>query len=283
MATNTRGDYERRSPEEIERDIEETRAEMAETLDVIERRLSPRQFLDQAVDYAWSEDTVSWVGEVIRRNPLPLTLIGLGLAWLALAEQSRRQPHPRGYRTDAGYGRRPRTPAVAAVGATSRERLVAWLRDAHAMELQAIEILEKQVSRLEHYPELETKIRDHLAQTRRQAERVEGCLKRLGADTSGLKDMAGKLTGTAQQLSGLVASDEVVKSGLAAYAFERYEIAAYRALIATAEEAGEPEVVAVCQENLREEEAMAAWLAEHLPQVTRQYLTREATGQEAKT
>ncbi len=272
-----------RHPEQIQHEAETTRAEMAETLDAVERRLSPRRLQDRALDYVRTERGRSQLGELIRRNPLPLTLIGIGLAWLVFAEQSRRQPYRRGYRTGAGYGRRPRRPAVTAVEAASRDHLVAWLRDAHAMEHQAIEMLEKQASRLEHYPELQVTVRDHLAQTRRQAERVAGCLERLGAGTSGLKDRAGQLTGTAQQLSGLFASDEVVKSGIADYAFERYEIAAYQALIATAEAAGEPEIVAVCRENLREEEAMAAWLAEHLPQVARQYLTRETTGQEAKT
>jgi ferritin-like metal-binding protein YciE len=42
--------------------------------------------------------------------------------------------------------------------AVSRENLTAWLRDAYAMENQAIEILEKQASRLEHYPELRAKV-----------------------------------------------------------------------------------------------------------------------------
>jgi ferritin-like metal-binding protein YciE len=36
------------------------------------------------------------------------------------------------------------------------------------------------------------------------------------------------------------------------------------------------------EENLREEEAMAEWLGQHLPEVTRQYLHREAAGKSAK-
>ena len=53
-------------------------------------------------------------------------------------------------------------------------------------------------------------------------------------------------------------------------------------LIAAAGEAGEHQVEGILQENLREEEEMAAWLAQHLPEVTRQYLHREAAGQMAK-
>ena len=139
--------------------------------------------------------------------------------------------------------------------AVSRENLTAWLRDAHAMENQAIEILEKQASRLEHYPELRAKVRSHLEELHRQAERVERCLHQLGTDTSGLKTAVGKMVGTAQQLAGLFASDEVLKSGIADYAFEHYEIASYKMLISTATEAGEHEVGRILEENLREEEA----------------------------
>ena len=149
------------------------------------------------------------------------------------------------------------------------------------MENQAIELLEQQVSRLEHYRELRAKVSSHLDESHRQAERVERCLHQLGADTSGLKTAIGKMVGTAQQLSGLFASDEVLKSGIADYAFEHYEIASYKMLIAVAEEAGEHHVGWILEENLREEEAMAAWLAWHLPEVTRQYLHREAAGQTA--
>ena len=97
----------------------------------------------------------------------------------------------------------------------SRENLTIWLRDAYAMENQAIELLEQQVSRLEHYPELLANVSSHLDESHRQASRVERCLHQLGTDTSGLKTAIGKMVGTAQQLFGLFASDEVLKSSIA--------------------------------------------------------------------
>ena len=36
---------------------------------------------------------------------------------------------------------------------TPRDNLISWLRDAYAMEGQAIELLETQIQRLENYPE----------------------------------------------------------------------------------------------------------------------------------
>jgi ferritin-like metal-binding protein YciE len=62
-------------------------------------------------------------------------------------------------------------------------------------------------------------------------------------------------------------TDELMKNLLADYASEHFEIAAYTALIRAAEEAGESEVVALLEENLREEEQMAQWLFDRIPEV----------------
>src|SRR3546814_2257952 len=71
---------------------------------------------------------------------------------------------------------------------------------------------------------------------------LESCIERRGEKTSTLKDVAGKMTATVQGLSGTVAGDEVVKAHLAHYTFEHYEIASYRILMATADEAGDVEI-----------------------------------------
>jgi ferritin-like metal-binding protein YciE len=68
-----------------------------------------------------------------------------------------------------------------------------------------------------------------------------------------------------------------MKGSIASTAFEAMEAASYRILIATAEEAGDPETARVCQGILREEEAMEDWLKQHMASVTQQYLRREAT------
>ncbi|MGE5476061.1 MAG: DUF3618 domain-containing protein [Bacteroidales bacterium] len=72
--------------EEIEDEIARTRGEMADTLNAIERRLSPQQIVDQAVDTM--RDFLSdrtRVAEMVRDNPIPLALVGLGLGWLAVS------------------------------------------------------------------------------------------------------------------------------------------------------------------------------------------------------
>lgn len=161
--------------------------------------------------------------------------------------------------------------------ATTQERLVQWLRDAHAMEQQAEKMLAAQAERIEHYPDLKARIEQHLEETREQARQIESCIARHGGDASALKDFAGRFAAMAQGMSGYFIGDEVIKGSMAAYTFEHMEIASYRALIATAEAAGDQETKRVCESILQQEEAMARWLEEHIAPITTQYLQREET------
>ncbi|HLO76873.1 MAG TPA: DUF3618 domain-containing protein [Magnetospirillum sp.] len=72
--------------EDIEDEIARTRGEMADTLNAIERKLSPQQIVDQAVD-AMREflSDRSRVAGMVRDNPIPLALVGVGLGWLAVS------------------------------------------------------------------------------------------------------------------------------------------------------------------------------------------------------
>lgn len=157
-----------------------------------------------------------------------------------------------------------------------KESLRDWLRDAHAMETQAVEMLERQSERLKNYPELLAKVQEHTEVSRRQADRVRDCLKILGTDTSSIKSGVAALIGNAQSLSGVFVGDEAVKGAIFSLSFEHFEIANYRALATTAEVAGEPEIKRLVEENLREEEEMARWLESNLATITRTYLQRKA-------
>ena len=117
--------------------------------------------------------------------------------------------------------------------------LRSWLRDAHAMEMQAIQILENQARRIETYPDLRGRILEHLEETRTQAEMLERCIERHGTTTSPLKDTAAALIGNMQALGGAFMGDEVVKGTIGSYTFEHLEIAMYRSLIGAAEELGD--------------------------------------------
>ncbi|PWC39375.1 ferritin-like domain-containing protein [Azospirillum sp. TSO35-2] len=161
---------------------------------------------------------------------------------------------------------------------TPKDTLIDWLRDAHSMENQAVEMLNRQVERIKHYPELLAKAQEHVQVSNRQAERLEQCLKQLGTSASSIKTGIGMLIGNAQSLSGVLASDEIVKASVFNYAFEHFEIANYRALISAAQLAGEPEIARTLQQSLDEEIEMATWLEQHLPDVTKTFLARQNAG-----
>lgn len=161
--------------------------------------------------------------------------------------------------------------------ATVHENLLDWLRDAHAMEQQAENMLESLSDRIEHYPQFKVHIDQHLQETRWQRDQIESCIRRLGSSPSAFKDMAAKVVAFGQGLSGVVMSDEVVKGAISTYVFENMEIASYRTLIAAAEVAGDAETKRVAQEILMQEQAMADWLLNYLPEITSEFLSRSET------
>jgi ferritin-like metal-binding protein YciE len=137
---------------------------------------------------------------------------------------------------------------------TANEHLNDWLRDAHAMEEQAEKMLNAQADRLEHYPALRARIVQHI-----------------------------ELMAFGQAVGGMTASDEVVKGAMAGYVFENLEIASYTSLIGAAKAVGDSATQTACEQILVQEKAMAAWLLEHLPEITQAFLARsEAPGVTAK-
>lgn len=159
--------------------------------------------------------------------------------------------------------------------ASAEERLLEWLRDAHAMEEQAEQMLSGLAGRIENYPDVKAKIEEHLAETRVQAKTLRACIERRGGSTSTLKDMTGKAMALAQSISGVFVGDEIVKGALASYTFEHMEIASYKILIAAAEAVGDEETRRACEGILAEEEAMARWIEQNLHRLTYRYLGRE--------
>jgi ElaB/YqjD/DUF883 family membrane-anchored ribosome-binding protein len=84
------------SPDQIERDITDLRARISHTLDAVQDKLSPGQVLDQVLSYAKDEggQMVEGCARAVRRNPLPATLAGVGLAWLLYASNRAEQQPP---------------------------------------------------------------------------------------------------------------------------------------------------------------------------------------------
>jgi len=159
---------------------------------------------------------------------------------------------------------------------------VTGLRNAHAMEHQALSIMKPQVSRIENYPEVAQRLQQHIAETEMQIERLERVLDGLGENRSALKDAALSLGGSMAVIGHTVAPDEIVKNSFANFAFENYEIAAYKSLLALANQSGNTSAADLLAQNLDEEVAMADWLDQNIEAVTLQYAALRESGATAK-
>jgi hypothetical protein len=74
--------------EQFEREAEETRWQLAGTLDELRDRMTPGRVVDQLVDYTQDGPAAEFLrnlGREVRENPMPLVLIGIGIAWLMVA------------------------------------------------------------------------------------------------------------------------------------------------------------------------------------------------------
>lgn len=75
------------SPTEIETEIERTRSHLDDTIDAIQAKFSTGQLVDQALGYLrrtrhGPAEFASNLGNTAKRNPMPVTLTGLGIGWL---------------------------------------------------------------------------------------------------------------------------------------------------------------------------------------------------------
>lgn len=160
----------------------------------------------------------------------------------------------------------------------TREELIDWLHDAHAMERGIEVMLTKQINNDEVNASVRERCRIHLEETKTHAAAVEDCLKLLNSDTSAIKSGTSRLMEMAKGMVTAFARDERIKDLLAAYATEHFEIACYKALIAGAQRAGVPQIVPICERIIADEQSMAQWIDQNLPAVTTQYLDAVSTG-----
>src|SRR5690242_19632674 len=76
--------------EQLERETEQARADIAGTLDELRARMTPGHVLDQLTDRMNAGATAAFARNLRDQtvnNPLPVALIGTGLAWLMLGHR----------------------------------------------------------------------------------------------------------------------------------------------------------------------------------------------------
>lgn len=81
----------------IEHDLEQTRVRLDATIDALQERFSPGQMLDQAI--AWGREGggaefADNLMRTVRTNPMPVVLMGAGMAWLMASRPAPAGSHP---------------------------------------------------------------------------------------------------------------------------------------------------------------------------------------------
>src|SRR5437588_7135660 len=77
-----------RQSERLEHEVEEARGELAFSLDELRARMTPREIVDEVVEYARDTPVADFIRNLVRDvrdSPLPLVVIFAGIAWAAIA------------------------------------------------------------------------------------------------------------------------------------------------------------------------------------------------------
>jgi ferritin-like metal-binding protein YciE len=164
---------------------------------------------------------------------------------------------------------------------TAKDTFHAGLRDAYAMEMQAKDMMANQAKRLEDYPKLRERAQQHERETDEQIKRLERCLAQVGDSPSTFKNLATRTAAAFQGAMHGMVSDEVIKDTLTGFAFEHFEIAAYRQLITMAVTLGENDIAEALQPSLEEEEEMAEWISDNMDHTVRTFMQRADEGKRA--
>jgi ferritin-like metal-binding protein YciE len=144
--------------------------------------------------------------------------------------------------------------------ATVDEQLNSALTQAHALEKQAIRLLQKAPD-LAGDPEIGAVYRAHLLQTEEHERYVAERLEARGSSPSTVQDVAmqGAALALGAALQALPATP--VRLATVAFAFENLEVATYRLIRRLAERAGDAATVTVADRILEQEEAAAELVA----------------------
>lgn len=149
---------------------------------------------------------------------------------------------------------------------------ISWLQNAYGLERELLQVLEAHHDQAEGHPDVQARIKKHLAETKSHEEKIESCLRDLDVEPSDVKAVWGGLKGNLGGAMSGLSDDRLVQNGMADYATEYYEIAMYSALIEAAQNLGHPEIADACKEIREEEQDMADWLEANLPKAVNAYI-----------
>lgn len=146
-----------------------------------------------------------------------------------------------------------------------KQMLVAWLREAYAMETRSLPILRRQAEDRRQGADARLRYESHVRETEQHVERVAQALRALGSEPLSAPTKSEAVADLAKDITARVFCDPLATKVIAECAAEQFEVAAYTALIAAAEHAAASEVARLCRLNRGEDEYMAEWLDAQIP------------------
>jgi hypothetical protein len=117
LEKSSRGAIMKTESDQLEQQARQARARMSGTLETLRGRMTPGQVVDQLADYARkgpAADFVRNLGREVRENPLPLTLVAVGVAWLIIASGRSSRNRAEQSRKSAAIGRELAAQEIAA-------------------------------------------------------------------------------------------------------------------------------------------------------------------------
>jgi ferritin-like metal-binding protein YciE len=189
------------------------------------------------------------------------------LETVVAAERIREQEHAMAKRLAACFDKAVEASLAETDPGDLDAQLESYLRDAHAIEAQAIKLLESAPDTLED-PELAMVFEHHLQETYEHQRLVGERLKAREAGSSSIKDAAMQAGALSWATFFETHPDTPGKLVAFAYAFEHLEIAAYEQLKRVAEKAGDTQTVRSADEILLQERAAARQLAQSFDRAT---------------
>jgi ferritin-like metal-binding protein YciE len=142
------------------------------------------------------------------------------------------------------------------------EQLNKYLADAHAIENQAVALLEGG-KRIAGDKELSRLFEEHLDETREHKRLLEERIEARGASSNKLQDLALHAGGLGVGSFFAAQPDTPGKLAGFAFAFEHIEAGSYELLRRVAERAGDPQTASAAESILSEERAMGARVRAH--------------------
>lgn len=155
------------------------------------------------------------------------------------------------------------------------ELLATWLRDARSMEKALANFSEKAAEDFNDHPEIKERLKGFADRSKQSQAEMDTSLDSLNEESSGGKDLLGKLIGYVSGVGSSIYKDKMIKDLLVLHGAFHFAHASYVSLAHGAKVEGNDTLSMLCNRLAEEREEMARWVAEHIPKATEAALIRE--------